>query len=287
MINSNWVSMVNAGWFGAYGHGEGKHLLGYPAEIDWRQLEADFQKCRENFVQVVRAFIFENLDGCVKIGSLWDVAPETLYNLDRIKQLLIKYQLKLAAVLFEFKNDEAQPHLPDFFNVTPMRMVLDTFIRQMREVLWSIDLHNEIDYLHLERKAPLAQLRQVIGDYRAVIKIIAPDLPYTCSTGWKGGYWARGGEIGTAHLDFVEIHHYTHHHGEPWEMKNPMSLSGLEKLDRPVLLGEFKTDDFAKYVSQCRERGFLGAAPWSMHHDFPISDEIWQLLREVRAEAIT
>jgi hypothetical protein len=46
-MNPNWVSMVNAAWFGAYGHGEGGHLLGYPAEIDWNQIEADFQKCRE------------------------------------------------------------------------------------------------------------------------------------------------------------------------------------------------------------------------------------------------
>jgi len=90
MVNSIWVSMVNAAWFGAYGHGEGPHLLGYPAEIDWNTVETDFQKCRENFVQVVRAFIFENLDGCLKIGSVWDVAPETLYNLDRLKQLLIR-----------------------------------------------------------------------------------------------------------------------------------------------------------------------------------------------------
>ncbi|MDZ7360798.1 MAG: hypothetical protein ONB46_08745 [candidate division KSB1 bacterium] len=87
-MNPNWVSMVNAAWFGAYGHGEGTHLLGYPAEIDWDQIEADLQKCRENFVQVVRAFIFENLDGCVKIGSIWDVSPEALRNLERLKQLL-------------------------------------------------------------------------------------------------------------------------------------------------------------------------------------------------------
>jgi len=285
--NPNWVSMVNAAWFGAYGHGEGMHLLGYPAEIDWNQIEADFQKCRENFVQVVRAFIFENLDGCSKIGSVWDVSSEALINLERLKQLLIKYQLRLAAVLFEFKNDEAQLHLPDFLNVTPMRMVIDTFIRQMRDVLWSIDLHNESDYLHLVRKISLEKLNQVIGDYRSVIKVIAPDLPYTCSTGWKGGYWARRGEIGVAHLDFIEVHHYTHNHDEPWEMKNPMGLCGLEKLDRSILLGEFKTDDFSKYVAQCRARGFLGAAPWSIHHDFPISEAIWQLIRESRVEAIT
>ena len=287
MMNPNWVSMVNAAWFGAYGHGEGKHLLGYPAEIDWNQIEADFQKCRDNFVQVVRAFIFENLDGCGKIGTVWDVAPETLLNLERLKQLLVKYQLRLAAVLFEFKNDEAQPHLPDFLNVTPLRLVIDTFIRQMREVLWSIDLHNEIDYLHLVRKVALKQLHQVIGDYRAAIKIIAPDLPYTCSTGWKGGYWAQRGEIGVAHLDFIEVHHYTHNHGEPWEAQNPLSLCGLENLNRPVLLGEFKTDDFTKYVSPCRNLGFLGAAPWSIHHDFPISEAIWQMIRESRVEAIT
>jgi hypothetical protein len=261
--------------------------LGYPAEIDWGQIEADFQKCKENFVQVLRAFIFENLDGLVKIGSVWDVHPETLLNLERLKQLLLKYQLKLAAVLFEFKNDETQPYLPEFFNVTPMRMVVDAFIRHMREVLWSVDLHNEIDYLHVARKIALGKLEQVIADYQAVVKIVAPDLPYTCSTGWKGGYWARCGKIGAAYLDFIEVHHYTHNHGEPWENNNPMSLCGLEKLGKPVLVGEFKSDDFAKYFSQCRARGFLGAAPWSIHQDFPISEAVWQLLRESRIAAAT
>jgi hypothetical protein len=285
--NPHWVSMVNVPWFGAYGHGEGTHLLGYPAEIDWDQIEADFQKCNENFVQVVRAFIFENLDGLIKIGSVWDVHPETLLSLARLKQLLRKYQLKLAAVLFEFKNAEAQPFLPDFLSVTPMRMVIDTFIRQMREVLWAIDLHNEIDYLHLVRKAPLAKLSKAISGYRAVIKGIAPSLPYTCSTGWKGGYWARRGEIGVEALDFIEVHHYTHHHGDPWERRHSMSLCGLEKLDKPVLLGEFKSDDFSKYVPRCRKRGFLGAAPWSVHHDFPISETTWQLIRTSQVAAIT
>jgi len=280
--NPNWVSMVNAAWFGAYGHGEGAHLLGYPSEIDWNQIEADFQKCRENFVQVVRAFIFENLDGLVKIGAVWDVHAETLLSLERLKHLLSKYQLKLEAVLFEFKNDEAQPYLPDFLNVTPMRLVIDTFIRQMREVLWAIDLHNEIDYLHLERKVALKQLHRVIADYGAAIKTIAPDLPYTCSTGWKGGFWARRSEIGAADLDFIEVHHYTHHHGEPWERGNPLSLCGLEKLNQPVLLGEFKSDEFNKYMLPCRERGFLGAAPWSIHHDFPISEITWQLIHASR-----
>jgi hypothetical protein len=280
--NPHWVSMVNAAWFGAYGHGEGKHLLGYPPEIDWNQIEADFQKCRENFVQVIRAFIFENLDGLKKIGSVWDVYPETLLNLERLKQLLIKYQLKLAAVLFEFKNDEAQPYLPDFLNVTPLRLVIDTFIRQMREVLWSVDLHNEIDYLHLIRQIPLKQLNRVIADYRSMVKVIAPDLPYTCSTGWKGGYWARRGEIGVAHLDFVEVHHYSHNHGEPWKSKNPLGLCGLKKLGKPVLLGEYKSGDFSKYALYCRARGFLGAAPWSIHHDFPISETVWQLIRDNR-----
>jgi hypothetical protein len=286
-MNPNWVSMVNAGWFGAYGHGEGTHLLGYPAEIDWQQIEADFQKCRENFVQVVRAFIFENLDGCVKIGSIWDVSPEALLNLKRLKQLLFKYQLQLAAVLFEFKNDEAQPYLPDFLKVTPMRLVVDTFIRQMRDVLWSIDLHNEIDYLHLVRKVSLEELNQVSGDYQAVVKIIAPDLRYTCSTGWKGGYWARCQQLGVEYTDFIEVHHYTHNHGEPWDRQNPMSLCGLENLNKAVLLGEFKSDDFSKYVSPCRARGFLGAAPWSIHHDFPISEATWQLIRDSRIAAIT
>jgi hypothetical protein len=282
LLSPNWVSMVNAAWFGAYGHGEGKHLLGYPPEIDWNEIEADFQKCRENFVQVIRAFIFENLDGLVKIGSVWDVHPETLFSLQHLKQLLNKYQLKLAAVLFEFKNEEAQPHLPDFLNVTPMRLVIDTFIRQMREVLWSIDLHNEIDYLNLVRKVSCKKLNQVIGDYRDAIKIIDSNLPYTCSTGWKGGYWARRGKFGAAHLDFIEVHHYAHNHGEPWESNNPMSLCGLEKLSKPVLVGEFKSDDFARYFSQCRARGFLGAAPWSIHHDFPISETTWQLIRDSR-----
>jgi len=285
--NPHWVSMINAAWFGAYGHGEGRHLLGYPPEVDWNQIEADFQKCRENFVQVVRAFIFENLDGLIKIGAVWDVHPETLRSLERLKRLLAQYQLKLAAVLFEFKNDEAQPYLPDFLNVTPMRIVIDTFVRQMREVLWSIDLHNEIDYLHLVRKVCLKKLSQVIADYRSVIKIIAPDLPYTCSTGWKGGYWARREQIGVAHLDFIEVHHYIHNHGEPWERKIPLSLCGLEKSDKPVLLGEFKSDDFSRYASHCREHGFLGAAPWSVHHDFPISEATWQLIRESRVVAIT
>jgi hypothetical protein len=286
-MNPNWVSMVNAAWFGAYGHGEGRHLLGYPAEIDWNQIEADFRKCHENFVQVARAFIFENLDGCVKIGSIWDVSPEALLNLKRLKQLLFKYQLKLAAVLFEFKNDEAQPYLPDFLKVTPMRLVVDTFIRQMREVLWSIDLHNEIDYLHLVRKVPLAKLNQVTGDYQAVVKIIASDLPYTCSTGWKGGYWARRRQIGVEYTDFIEVHHYTHNHGEPWDRQNSMSLCGLENLNKPVLLGEFKSDDFSKYIAQCRARGFLGAAPWSIHHDFPISEATWQLIRDSQIAVIT
>lgn len=285
--NPHWVSMVNVSWFGAYGHGEGMHLLGYPAEIDWEQIEADFQQCNENFVQVVRAFIFENLDGLIKNGTVWDVRPETLISLQRLKQLLIKYRLRLEAVLFEFKNDEAQPYLPDFLNVTPLRLVVDTFIRQMHEVLWAIDLHNEIDYLHLVRQVPLAKLSEAIAGYRAAIKVMAPALPYTCSTGWKGGYWARRGEIGVEALDFIEVHHYTHHHGDPWERRNPMSLCGLENLSKPVLLGEFKSDDFSKYVPRGRERGFLGAAPWSVHHDFPISETTWQLIRTSQAVAIT
>jgi hypothetical protein len=280
--NPHWVSMVNVPWFGAYGHGEGTHLLGYPAEIDWEQIEADFQKCNDNFVQVVRAFIFENLDGLAKIGTVWDIQPETLISLQRLKKLLIKYRLRLEAVLFEFKNDEAQPYLPDFLSVTPMRMAVDAFVRQMREVLWAIDLHNEIDYLHLVRKVPLAKLSEAISDYRSVIKGIAPSLPYTCSTGWKGGYWARRGEIGVAALDFIEVHHYTHHHGEPWERRNPLSLCGLENLDKSVLLGEFKSDDFSKYVPRCRERGL-----WSVHHDFPISATTWQLIRTSQIVAIT
>jgi hypothetical protein len=66
-----------------------------------------------------------------------------------------------------------------------------------------------------------------------------------------------------------------------------MSLCGLENLNKPVLLGEFKSDDFSKYIAQCRARGFLGAAPWSIHHDFPISEATWQLIRDSQIAVIT
>lgn len=274
-----WVSMVNLPWFGAYGHGEGRHLLGYPSEIDWLDLEADLQQCDACGVEVIRAFIFENLDGLTKNEGYWHLSLIARERLAKIRHLLLKYRLRLEACLFEFKNEEAQPFLRDFLAATPFRPVIAEFIREMREVLWSVDLHNEIDYLHLKRGVSREILARTIAAFREQIKSADGNLAFTCSTGWRGGSWARRGEIGVASLDFVEVHHYRQYHGDPWDQWNARSLCGLDKLSKPVLLGEFRSDEFEAYAPGCYRRGFLAAAPWSIRKDYPISREIWSAIR--------
>ena len=284
--NPAWVSMINIAWFGKYGHGEGKHIQeDWPSEIDWDELDADFKRCSINNVQVIRAFIFENLDGLEKNDSQWQISTEALNNLKRIKHLFEKYDLRLQAVLFEFKNEETQPWLPDFLTVKPFQPVVKMFIEEMAGILWGIDLHNEIDYLHLERKQSTEVLTATIGAYRKIVKATDPEIRYTCSTGWRGGYWANRRQIGVEHLDFIDVHHYQHHHGHPWSKTDSLSLNGLEKLDKPILLGEYKSDDFDLYTSECHNRGFLGAAPWSIHHNFPISEDTWQKIHEFQTVA--
>lgn len=157
----------------------------------------------------------------------------------------------------------------------------------MGGVLWAVDLHNEIDALRLSRKRPLKELETAIARFRDIVKALASDLPYTCSTGWRGGYWPGHGKIGIEYLDFIEVHHYTDKHGEPWAALNPLSLCKLETRPKPVLLGEYNSEDFDKYTQECYTRGFLGAAPWSIHQDFPISDEVWQNIKEFNSRLVS
>ncbi len=98
---------------------------------------------------------------------------------------------------------------------------------------------------------------------------------------------SRHDKIGVEHLDFIEVHHYTHKHGEPWASLNPLSLCTLETHTKPVLLGEYKSEDFDKYARECYTRGFLGAAPWSIHQDFPISNQVWQKIEEFNSRVIS
>jgi len=281
--NPHWVSMVNMPWFGAYGHGEGRHAIhDWPSEIDFERIEADLATCRQNGVQVLRAFIFEDLDGLVKQGDFWHISGEAVANLRTLKALLQKYNLQLEAVLFEFHDDLVQPYVADFIAAQPFRPVVHGFVELMEEVLWAVDLHNEIDALFLQRHRSLQELEMAIAGFREIVKAAAPEVPYTCSTGWLGGYWAKRSRIGVEHLDFIEVHHYLDKHGEPWAAFNPLSLCGLETLDKPVLLGEFRSDDFDRYVPDCAQRGFLGAAPWSVFQDFPISPEVWKKIRDFR-----
>lgn len=276
----DWISMVNIAWFGKYGHGEGRHIHGWPADINWQELEDDLQRCRDNRVKVIRAFIFENLDGLEKKDNFWQISEEALANLHRIKELFIENELQLEAALFEFKNEEAQPFLDDFMAAEPFKNVIADFVREMRDILWAIDLHNEIDYLHLRREKSLAELAEVIAKFRPMVKSADETLLYTCSTGWRGGYWAKNGQIGLEHLDFIEIHHYTQHHGDPWERMRDESLHKLWKLDKPVLIGEYNSEDFDVYSEKALKKGFLGAAPWSIRHDFPITDATWRRINE-------
>ena len=119
-----------------------------------------------------------------------------------------------------------------------------------------------------------------IGDFHKIIKAVNGQLLYTCSTGWRGGFWAKNNQIGLEHLDFVEVHHYSHHHGDPWSKRRDESLHGLEKLEKPVLIGEYHSDDFDLYTKTALKKGFLGAAPLSIRHDFPISETTWQNIRD-------
>ena len=130
----DWISMVNIAWFGKYGHGEGRHIHGWPADINWQELEDDLQRCRDNRVKVIRAFIFENLDGLEKKDNFWQISEEALANLHRIKELFIENELQLEAALFEFKNEEAQPFLDDFMAAEPFKNVIADFVREMRDL---------------------------------------------------------------------------------------------------------------------------------------------------------
>ena len=282
--NPNWQNMVNFGWFGKYGHGEGKHLKGWEQDISWDEIDRDLKKCKAHNVQVVRSFIFENLDGLEKIDGAWQISAIALESLRKLRELFQKHELKLEAVLFEFKNEEAQPFLRDFLKAEPFRPVVESFIAEMQQVLWAIDLHNEIDYLHIERGQSVETLEKTISAFRELVKAVSPKTPFTCSTGWRRGHWARKNQIGVDHLDFIEIHHYTHNHGSPWARGNRQSLRGLAQLEKPILLGEFKSDDFDLYVEECFRIGFLGAAPWSIHHDFPISESVWERIRDFKQE---
>jgi hypothetical protein len=287
-INYPWTVFDGRANYGCdFGRNKWNSHTGVTAHLD--DVRADFKAMSGAGVEVGRWFVFT--DG--RSGIMWNDAGEitgldTTFHadMDAALEIAAACGVRLCLVLLDFLwFDDPQRRLALLDRDDQSALldrVVDPFIERYgaSAAIHSFDLINEPDWVIAElatdptRAAwPLDRLRLFAGMMAARIRSRSR-VPLTIGGGRVAAISEWDQDI--YDLDFLQVHSYPDVR-YPSRDEGVIDLSAADlNVSRPVLIGEFPSEPhthppdhlspaytMVDYLALARERGYLGAWPWS------------------------
>jgi hypothetical protein len=286
------VHGINLAWLnGAYGHDFG-HL---PAHPDWKSdfdagdLDRYFAEMRRMNLNVVRIFVFEDLEGLEfdDVGCVKRIEPQLLDNFDVTVTIAKKHGLHLYLCLANnYRKSCRTINVKDIVSDLKARRaylanVVGPFTAHFKNnpAVFALDVMNEPEQ---DVAGPTGNysndgcdwrvMRSFIRDNATSIHKADPGRLVSCGSGWHGGGEnIKAGIYSGLGLDFYDFHEY----------RNDGYLPPVRELgvNLPVIVGEFSQDDqkvveddelqraaVEAFLRNARDGGYAGAIYWDYDH---------------------
>ena len=286
------IKGINLTWLnGAYGHDFG-HLPNHP---DWGisfnepDLTNYFSDMRRMDLNVVRIFVFEDLEGLVfdKDGYVTGLDPTLLSNFD--KAMKIAREKKLHLYLSLANNFSKACVRSNYKNIIVNQIArsryvenaVKPFAKRYKEdnTIFAFEVMSEPEHEVAGDRGNWTkdgcsweQMRAFIKHNVGAIHSVDKRRMVSCGSGWHSYENLKDGYYNNLGFDFYDYHERLN------DDYRALPVAELN-LDRPVIIGEFNIPpdqnygeerqkrEFAEFLQKIKANGYVGALVWN--YDFP------------------